>query len=64
MADPPNSSDEDRETAEDRFLIALWELLERALELSTATDAMDHIDEVSRCCEAAARLCRTGPDRA
>jgi hypothetical protein len=49
---------------ESRFLIALWDLLGEAYELSTTAQVMSRLDVILARCEAAAALLRRGPDNA
>ena len=41
--------------------MVLWDLLERALDLSTEANVMDHMDEVLHLCEAAVAHLREAP---
>ena len=61
MADfPPEVETPD--TPNSRFLFKLWDLLERATDISTASDVLDRLDEIQRLCEEAVAHLRRGPD--
>jgi hypothetical protein len=63
MADLPPDDDDAHDDPESRFLIALWDLLGQAYELSTGEDVMSRLDEILAECEAAVALLRRGPDK-
>jgi len=59
MPQPPHGDDADvLDDPESRFLIALWDSLERACDLATAHNVLERLDEVLQQCEAAAGLIR------
>jgi hypothetical protein len=60
MADPPSEDAASPDASESQLLTALWDLLERALELSTAADALDRRAEILELCQAAVALLRDG----
>jgi hypothetical protein len=64
MADLPPDDDNAPNDPESRFLIALWDLLGQAYELSTTEEVMSRLDEIRGRCEAAVVLLRRGPDKA
>jgi hypothetical protein len=54
----PPENDELERDVDARFLCALWDKLELAVDLSTATAAMDNLSRVLSLCEEAADLIR------
>ena len=63
MPDPPPHDDAAPQTPEAQFLSALWDTLERAMEVSTSNKVMSQLDEVERLCEDAAKLIRRWRER-
>jgi hypothetical protein len=55
---PPEEDDAAPDDPESRFLIALWDNLERAQETAVERDVMKRLGEVLEHCEAAAAVIR------
>lgn len=61
-SDPPQDDDPVPDDPESRFLITLWDRLDKAAEISVNADVMDHLGEILGFCEEAARLIRDWRD--